>query len=171
MNTPYSDQPSLESLGRDDIALRLTNMGKALPLSCPPRAQFRPWRRSGSLLFLSGQVNEQNGSIIRLGQVGVDMNVAAAQAQAEICVLNLLFHLHAACGGRLDRVASWVRLGGFVSASSGFADAPLVVNAASELLISLYGSEIGSHARTAVAVAGLPGGAPVEIDAIVELLP
>ena len=155
----------------DIIAMRLAERGKALPATAHPRALFRPWRRSGALLILSGQVNERDGAIVRQGVVGVDMTVEEARAQAEACLLNLLFHVRAACDGRLDCVACWLRLGGFVAAVSGFADAPLVINAASELMIDLYGPDCGAHARTAIAVAGLPGGAPVEIDAMLEIKP
>ncbi len=123
------------------------------------------------LLILSGQVNERYGAIVQRGTVGVDMTVDEARDHAETCLLNLLFHVRAACDGRLDRVACWLRLGGFVAAVSGFADAPIVIIAASELLIELYGQDRGAHARTAIAVAGLPGGAPVEIDAMLEILP
>jgi enamine deaminase RidA (YjgF/YER057c/UK114 family) len=159
----------MPSMADDQIADRLDELGRALPASCPPRALFRPWRRSGALLILSGQVNEIDGHIVRTGLVGTDISIADAGRQAEICLLNLLFNLKDACGGRLDRVHSWMRLGGFVAASTGFADAPAVINAASKLLIDIYGSEIGAHARTAIAVAGLPGGACVEIDAMVEV--
>ena len=140
-------------------------------MTAHPRALFRPWRRSGALLILSGQVNERDGAIVQQGTVGADMSVEEAQSHAEICLLNLLFHVRAACDGRLDRVACWLRLGGFVAGVPGFADAPLVINAASELVIGLYGAECGAHARTAIAVAGLPGGAPVEIEAMLEIKP
>jgi enamine deaminase RidA (YjgF/YER057c/UK114 family) len=159
------------SFTSDTIAMRLNALGKVLPETAHPRALFRPWRRSGALLILSGQVNEREGAILRQGIVGADMTVEDARAHAETCLLNLLSHVRAACDGRLDRVACWLRLGGFVAAVPGFADAPLVINAASELLISLYGQDCGAHARTAIAVAGLPGGAPVEIDAMLEILP
>ena len=154
----------------DIIAMRLAELGRALPATAHPRALFRPWRRSGSLLILSGQVNERDGTIVRQGSVGAGMTVEAARSHAETCLLNLLFHVRAACDGRLDRVASWLRLGGFVAAVPGFAEAPLVIDAASALLIDLYGQDRGAHARTAVAVAGLPGGAPVEIDAMLEIV-
>ena len=155
----------------DAIAMRLVDLGRDLPATAHPRALFRPWRRSGALLILSGQVNERDGAIVRTGMVGADMTVEEAQGHAETCLLNLLFHVRAACGGRLDRVASWLRLGGFVATTPGFADAPLVINAASRLLIDLYGEDRGAHARTAIGVAGLPGGAPVEIDAMLEIMP
>lgn len=152
----------------DPILAALSARGLALPESCPPRALFRPWRRSGSLLILAGQVNDVRGTPVPQGLVGRDVTVEAARNAAVICLLNLLFHVRDACDGRLDRVRCWLRLGGFVAAEPGFADAPLVINGASELLLALYG-DAGAHARTAVAVAGLPGGAPVEIDAMLEV--
>lgn len=155
----------------DLIATRLVELGRTLPATAHPRALFRPWRRSGSLLILSGQVNERDGAIVRQASVGVGMTVDEARSHAETCLLNLLFHVRAACDGRLDRVACWLRLGGFVAAVPGLADAPLVIDAASELLIDIYGPDRGAHARTAIAVAGLPGGAPVEIDAMLEIMP
>jgi enamine deaminase RidA (YjgF/YER057c/UK114 family) len=152
----------------DPIATALAARGLTLPESCPPRALFRPWRRSGSLLILSGQVNDVRGTPVPQGLVGSDVTVEQARGAAVVCLLNLLFHVRDACGGRLDHVRCWLRLGGFVAAEPGFAEAPVVINAASELLIALYG-EAGAHARTAVAVSGLPGGAPVEIDAMLEV--
>ena len=152
----------------DPIIAKLAARGLALPESCPPRALFRPWRRTGALLILAGQVNDVAGTPVPQGLVGREVTIEAAQAAAVVCVLNLLFHVADACGGRLDRVRCWLRLGGFVAAEPGFAEAPLVINAASDLLIALYG-DTGQHARTAVAVAGLPGGAPVEIDALLEV--
>lgn len=147
---------------------RLRDLGVELPNNCVPRARFLPWRRSNGLLFLSGQVNEREGVIRRSGLVGVDLTVEEARAEAEVCVLNLLFHLRAALGGSLAEPVTWLRLGGFVAAPPGFAEAPRVIDAASDLLMQLYG-ERGAHARTAIAVAGLPGGACVEIDAVVAL--
>ncbi len=152
----------------DPVLARLQAMGHALPQSCVPRARFRPWRRSGSLLILSGQVCEWNGEMRVAGQVPDTVSPQEARAAAVTCLMNLLFHLRAACGGRLDRVRQWLRLGGFVAVRPGYPDAPLAINAASELLIALYG-DAGEHARTAVGVAALPGGAAVEIDAMCEI--
>lgn len=152
----------------DPILARLAAAGLALPANCRPSASYIPWRRVGNLVILAGQTNEWEGALPAAGLVGRDISTEDARLQARNCALNLLFCLREACGGRLDRVRQWVRLGGFVAAEPGFPDAPLVVNGTSQLLIDLYG-DAGLHARTAIAVAGLPGGACVEVDAMVEI--
>lgn len=85
-----------------------------------------------------------------------------------MCALNLLFNIRAAAGS-LDRVASMLRLGAFVSAPPGFPDGPKIADGASELFIALYGDDAGRHARTAVCVSSLPANGLVEVDAIVEI--
>lgn len=82
--------------------------------------------------------------------------------------MNLLGWAHVATDGRLDRIESVLRVGGFVATSEGFADAPFIVNAASELLTQLFG-EAGAHARIAIGVASLPFNAPVEVEATFAL--
>lgn len=89
---------------------------------------------------------------------------------AEICALNLLFHLKSAADGDLDRLSLVIRLGGFVQCRGGFGSSPAVINGTSDLLISILG-ENGRHARTAVGVSGLPANASVEVDAIFKLMP
>jgi enamine deaminase RidA (YjgF/YER057c/UK114 family) len=150
------------------VEARLADLGLTLPPPWTPRGAFLPWRREGNLLFLSGQICEREGSVVVEGPVGAACSVEQAKAAAQICALNLLFHIKAACGGDLDAIAEIVRLGGFVNCVPGFPDAPAVINGASEIFISLYG-EAGRHARTAIGVAGLPGNAAVEVDAIVRL--
>ena len=67
--------------------------------------------------------------------------------------------------GDLSRIAAWMRIDGFVSASSNFHDYPAVVNPASTIIHDVFGPEVGRHARTAIGVAGLPFNSPVEITA------
>jgi len=159
------------------IEARLRELGLALPDSCTPRGNFLPFRVEGHLIFLAGQICEWNGTVPHTGPVmkdGVDpvpyggVSIATAHKAAEICALNLLFHLRAACGGDLDRVRNVVRVGGFVQCLQGFDRSPAVINGASDLFIALWG-ENGRHARTAVGVSGLPANAAVEVDAIVAL--
>jgi len=149
------------------IEKRLGDMGLELPKPWRPRGMFLPWRREGSVLFLSGQICEWDGKVVLEGPVGVAATVAQAKKAAEVCALNLLYAIRDACGS-LDGVASIMRLGGFVNCQPGFAQSPEVINGASELFVALYGED-GRHARTAVGVAGLPGNAAVEVDAIVSL--
>jgi enamine deaminase RidA (YjgF/YER057c/UK114 family) len=91
-----------------------------------------------------------------------------AQAGAKICALNLIYALKLACEGDLDRVRKVMRLGGFVNCVPGFASSPLVINAATQVFIDVFG-DAGRHARTAIGVSGLPGNAAVEVDAIVAI--
>lgn len=156
---------------------RLAALGLALPDACQPRGAFLPYRKSGDLIFMAGQIAEWNGATPYVGPVLGDgqtapaglrtVDLATGRKAAEVCALNLLFHLKAAVGD-LDRVKAVVRLGGFVQCLFGFAQSPQVINGASDLLIELYG-EAGRHARTAVGVAGLPANASVEVDAIFSL--
>ncbi|MGE6741250.1 RidA family protein [Allorhizobium pseudoryzae] len=146
---------------------RLASLGLELPQSSPSRANFLPYKRSGNLLFLAGQICEWNGKPQYFGPVPDGFDLEEAKAAARMCALNLLFNIKAATGS-LDNVTSILRLGAFVSAPAGFADGPKIADGASELFIALYG-EAGRHARTAVCVSSLPANALVEVDAIVEL--
>ncbi|HPP84231.1 MAG TPA: RidA family protein, partial [Rubrivivax sp.] len=73
--------------------------------------------------------------------------------------------------GSLERIAAWVRVFGMVNSAPGFDRQPAVINGFSDLILELFGSERGAHARSAVGMAGLPFGIPVEIEAEVELVP
>ena len=160
------------------VESRIAALGLSLPDRCDPRGNFLPFQRTGNLVFMAGQICEWNGEVVFTGPVRSGDEAAAASTSsisledgrkaAEICALNLLFHLRTACEGNLDRIASVVRVGGFVNCRFGFDKSPAVVNGASDLLIALYG-DAGRHARTAVGVAGLPANASVEIDAIFEI--
>lgn len=150
------------------IETRLTAMGLALPRNSPSRANFLPYRRSGNLLFLAGQICEWEGVPKYFGPVTASTDRTTAQTAAQMCALNLLFNIRLALGG-LDQVSAVIRLGGFVSAQAGYPDGPAIINGASDLFIDLYG-ERGRHARTAVCVSSLPANAMVEVDAVIEVL-
>jgi len=146
----------------------LAARGLQWPERCAPRGRFLPWRRAGTTVYLAGQICEWNGDVPYQGPIGDRVSISDGIRAAELCALNLLFHLREACGGELDRVAGCLRVGAFVNALPGFRDSPRVADGASELFIALWG-EAGRHARTAVGVAALPMNASVEIDAIFEL--
>jgi enamine deaminase RidA (YjgF/YER057c/UK114 family) len=67
--------------------------------------------------------------------------------------------------GDLDRVSAWLRVFGMVNTAPGFDRTPAVINGFSDLIIELWGPEAGAHARSAIGVAELPLGLPVEIEA------
>lgn len=147
------------------VEQRLAALGLELPTPPVPIANFVPWRREGTLVFLAGQVNEWNGQVPFVGKLGREFDVAQGRQAAQLCALNLLACLKLACGGDLDRTRSCLRLGGFVNCEPDFEFAPAVINGASDLLVELFG-DAGRHARTAVGVASLPRRAAVEVDAV-----
>jgi enamine deaminase RidA (YjgF/YER057c/UK114 family) len=148
------------------VRQRLAELGMDLPDMPRPIANFIPWKREGALLFLAGQVCEWNGRVVHKGKVGGEIDLAAAQDAARICALNLVAALCHALGDDLDRVRSCIRLGGFVNCVPDFPSVPQVINGASDVFHTLFGSEIGAHARTAIGVAQLPQNAAVEVDAV-----
>jgi enamine deaminase RidA (YjgF/YER057c/UK114 family) len=85
---------------------------------------------------------------------------------ARICALNALAAIDALVG--LGRIVKIVKITGFVASAPGFTGQPAVINGASELFSDVLG-ELGRHARSAVGVAELPLGAPVEVEVIVEV--
>ncbi len=154
-------------MGRIDR--RLAELGLALPPPWTPQGNFLPFRRDGDIVYLAGQTCEWAGRVVCAGPVGRGgADVAVARDAARVCALNLLFTLRLACDGDLDRVRTVLRLGGFVNCVAGFDRSPDVVDGATDVFLAVFG-EAGRHARTAVGVAGLPGNAAVEVDAIVAL--
>lgn len=124
--------------------------------------------RSGSLLFVSGQVcMTPDGQILSKGQLGGSAAMDDAILGARCCAINILSQAKLALGD-LDRVKRVVRLGGFVNSVPGFPDGPKVLNGASDLMVSVFG-DAGRHARTTVGVAALPLDASVEVEAIFEV--
>ena len=150
------------------IEARLAELGIALPTPMPPMANYVPWVQTGGLVVVSGQVPAVVGKIAVTGKVGVDLDVAAGQHAARICLTNVLTHLRAACGGDLDRVRRVVRLGGFVASPPGFTQHALVMNGASDLAVEVFG-DLGRHARSTIGVPSLPGDAAVEVEGMFEV--
>jgi len=148
------------------VADRLAALGLTLPAVAPPVAAYVPAVVSGSHVFTSGQLPFVDGALPATGKVGAEVSAEDAKGYAATCILNALAAVEAQIGS-LDRVTRIVKVTGFVASAPGFTGQPGVVNGASELLGELLG-EAGVHARSAVGVAELPLGAPVEIELIAE---
>jgi enamine deaminase RidA (YjgF/YER057c/UK114 family) len=146
---------------------RLQQLGVDLPTPAAPVAAYVPTVRTGNLLYVSGQVPLVDGTPTHLGHLGDDVGLEDGRAAARTCAINLLAALKAELG-ELSRVTRVVKVTGFVASAPGFTDQPKVVNAASELFGEAFG-DAGRHARSAVGVAALPLGVPVEVEAIVEV--
>ncbi len=146
---------------------RLAALGIALPQPIAPVANYVPFVRSGSLVHISGQISiDAEGGI--KGVVGDDVDLDRGIAAAQLCGVNLIAQMKAACDGDLLRVKRVVKLNGFVQAGPAFFDIPKVVNGCSNLMVDAFG-EAGRHARSAVGVYRLPLNFAVEIDAVVEI--
>ena len=145
---------------------RLRELGIRLPPVAAPVAAYVPAVRSGQLVFTSGQLPFVDGGLRRTGKVGGSVEVEDAAADAKVCALNALAAVDELVG--LDSVARIVRVVGYVASAEGFTGQPRVVNGASELLSRVFG-DAGVHARSAIGVAELPLGAPVEVELTVEL--
>jgi len=150
---------------------RLSELGLELP---PPldtsQLPFELVCVHGDRVYLSGHVPlGLDGRLARpLGKVGAEVGEREASEAARLCALGLIASLKSALGD-LDRVARWLRVFGMVNAAPGFKNATPVINGASELILEVFGPEIGAHARSAVGLAELPFGVPVEIEAEVAI--
>ena len=153
---------------------RLEQLGLVLPppMEVPPgvRLPFAPARVRRSRVVLSGHGPQApDGTLAgRLGKVPDEVSVDDAYAAARLTALSMLGTLKRELGD-LDRVTSWVRVFGMVNSSPGFTEQPAVINGFSDLILELYGADAGAHARSAVGLASLPFGMPVEVEAEVEV--
>ncbi|MGH3888350.1 MAG: RidA family protein [Pseudonocardiaceae bacterium] len=145
---------------------QLTELGLALPPVATPAGMYLPAVRSGSLVFTAGQIPLIDGVLAATGKLGAEIDTERGQQLARTCVLNALAAVDGLVG--LDAVVRVVKVVGFVASAPGFTAQPAVLNGASELLGEVFGAA-GAHARSAVGVAELPLGAPVEIELVVEV--
>ena len=136
-------------------------LGIGLPLPPSPVANYLSTKRAGDLLFVSGRKCEL------IGAVGSDVDERAANGAARQAMIELLAIIKTDIGD-LDRIASIIKLNGFVRSAPDFVRQPMVIDGASDLLVEIFG-EAGRHARTATGVAQLPFGAAVQLELIVQL--
>src|SRR3982751_3282121 len=154
---------------------RLKELGLVLPepLQMPPGVTLPfPWVRVvGSRALISGHgPTNADGSLAQpLGKVGAEVTLEQAYVAARLTGLAILGSLKRELGS-LDRIAGWNRVFGMVNSAPGFNRQPAVINGFSELILSVFGSKVGAHARSAVDMAELPFGIPVEIEGEVELV-
>lgn len=152
----------------DTIESRLAAEGVTLPAAAAPAANYVPYRRSGKLLFTSGQLPLEGGKLVATGLLGRELDTAAGRVAARACAINVLAQIKAATGD-LETIAQLVKITIFVASTPNFTEQHLVANGASDFIVKVLG-ERGVHARSAVGTASLPLNAPVEIEAIVELV-
>jgi enamine deaminase RidA (YjgF/YER057c/UK114 family) len=157
----------LSELDVPDPEARLAGLGYALPDSPPMAGLYVPATQAGDLVFSSGAIPMRDGRLTHMGHVGAEVSLEEAQAAARVAVVNALASIRARVGS-LRRVMQVIKLTGYVASAPGFSDQPAVMDVASQLLIDAFGAT-GQSARTAVGVAELPFGVPVEVDLVVLL--
>jgi RimJ/RimL family protein N-acetyltransferase len=155
---------------------KLEELGLVLPgpATTPPGLvlPFSWVRVRGNRAYVSGHIPlNPDGSVAEpFGKVGVDVSEEEGYEAARLAGLSILGDLRRELGD-LDRVVAWLRVFGMVNSGPNFVRQPNVVNGFSDLILELYGPDAGDHARSAVGMAELPLGVPVEIEAEVEIRP
>jgi enamine deaminase RidA (YjgF/YER057c/UK114 family) len=160
MTTPIAGE------GGVDAYAKLAELGLTLPAVAPPLAAYVPAVQSGNYVYVSGQLPLVDGKLALTGKVGAEVTAEQGAELARTCALNALAAIEALVG--LGRLVKIVKLTGFVASAPGFTGQPAVINGASNLLGEVLGEQ-GRHARSAVGVAELPLGAPVEVELIAEV--
>jgi len=145
---------------------RLTELGIELPPVAAPVAAYVPAVRTGDHVYTSGQLPFVDGKLPLTGKLGAGVSDADAKDAARTCALNALAAVDALVG--LDSIVRIVKVVGFVASAEGYTGQPGVINGASEFLGEVFG-DAGIHARSAVGVAELPLGSPVEVEIIAEV--
>lgn len=148
-------------------AARLEELGVKLPAVSAPLAAYVSAKRLGNTLYISGQGPIVDGKIVAQGKLGRDLSIEDGIAAARLSAVNALAAIAHAIGD-LDRVRGIVKLNGYVNSADDFDKQHLVINGASEFLVSVLG-ERGKHARAAIGTNALPMNMPVEIELVVEV--
>ncbi len=138
------------------------------PTTVHPTKGYSHAVRMGDLLFVSGHGPLREGKPTITGKVGKDLSTEQAYQVAREVGLIMLATVRAHLGS-LDRVKRVVKVLGMVASADGFSEQPLVINGFSDLMVEVFGEAIGKHARSAVGMAELPRGIPVEIEMIMEV--
>ena len=146
----------------------LKKLNLQLPKAPNPVGAYVAYKKTGNLIFISGQVSFGNDGNLIKGKVGSDLTLEQGQDAAKACAINILSQIRAACNNDLNKVKSCIKITGFVNSKDDFIDQPKVINGASELISKVF-MENGKHARAAISVNSLPLGAAVEIEAIFEV--
>ena len=149
---------------------RLKERNITLPAQTTPLANYVSAVRTGNLLFLSGHgpVRSKDNKPSATGKVGKDLTLEQGYQVAREVGLNLLATTRTTLGS-LDKVKRVVKVLGMVNSAPGFGDQPKVINGFSDLMVEVFGEAVGKHARSAVGMAELPLGIPVEIEMVLEV--
>jgi enamine deaminase RidA (YjgF/YER057c/UK114 family) len=150
-----------------EIEKKLGELGIILPGQTKSMGNYVTVRRSGNMLYLSGNGPMREGKVVMSGKLGADLSIEQGYEAARITAINILGVLKSELGD-LDKINQFVKVLGFVQSTDDFFDQPKVINGASDLFVEVLG-EKGRHARSAIGTSVLPFNLPVEIEVIVEV--
>ena len=147
---------------------RINELGITLPESPSPVANYIPVVKTGNLIYLSGvgPADKPDGTSYT-GKLGKDLSIDEGYDAARLTAVNIISRLNGFLDD-LDQVKQIVKVLSMVNATPDFLDPPAVTNGCSDLLVEVFGDK-GRHARSAIGVATLPGGMPIEIELIAEI--
>ncbi len=154
-------------MSESTASARLAELGITLPAVPAPAAAYVPAIRTGNLVFTAGQLPFVDGVLQATGKVGAEISAEQATDLARLAALNAIAAAASVAGG-VDKLSKIVKVVVFVASAPDFTGQPAVANGASLLLQDVFGAT-GVHARSAVGVAVLPLGSPVEIELIAEI--
>jgi enamine deaminase RidA (YjgF/YER057c/UK114 family) len=147
---------------------RLAQLGLALPSMLQPAFKYVPVVVHGDVAYVSGQLPRVDGEIRWTGSLGGSVSLEEGRAAAWACAVQALACL-AGTLGTIDRVSRIIKLTGFVQSTPDFHQQPVVIDAASEVMLDVFGED-GRHARSAVGVAALPRDVPVELEVVAAIV-
>ena len=153
------------------IEEKIKSLGHTLPEMAIPVAKCLPYLKHGNQLVISGQIAKDENNVPMVGKLGDDYSVDQGVTAAQRSALYIIAIIKHACDGDFSKCKKIIKLNGFVNSTPDFTDQPTVINGASELLVDLFGEDVGMHARSAVGTYALPRGVAVEISAEVEIDP
>lgn len=151
-----------------DFEKNIKNLRIVIPALTRPQGVYIPAVKTGNIIQTSGQLPIVDRRIAYPGRVGKEVSIEQGGKAAKHAIVNALAAIKWIIGD-LNKIKKIIRMNGFVCSAVGFNDQPKVLNEASELLLDIFGDEVGSHTRTAVGVIELPLKACVEIDLTVEI--
>ena len=151
-----------------DVKENLMKLNIKLEEPTKPLASYVSFVKVGKLLYLSGQLSSNTEKSFT-GKAGINSNIDDLQKAAEVCCINMLNQLNSALDEQLEKVKKCVKITVFVNCEPDFHNEHIVANGCSDLLIKVFGNEIGSHTRSAIGVCDLPKNSTVEVEGIFEI--
>jgi enamine deaminase RidA (YjgF/YER057c/UK114 family) len=160
-----TSSPATETISAEERFLRL---GLSLPSPPTPMGVYRPCLVDGKYLYVSGHGPHLGDGTLIKGCIGKDLDIEQGKQAARQTGLTILSTIRSQLGS-LDKVRRVIKVLGMVGCVPEFDKHPYVINGCSELFAEVWGEENGIGVRSAVGMGSLPGGIPVEIEALFEL--